>query len=182
MPVEITLGGVTVPVIPQRHAYIQHRIGPAIQAAIDAGEGLSNDKLGEWLGAGAYGVLSALIPTLPALIPEHIFQGYVSADAYAAGQFDEDAVEHLAGCPTIAEIDEAFRTAMQVNGIAKLVELGKGLIDPKLAKALVSQKIAESINSPTSLSPNGESDSTSSGTPPPTWIKSEDSPSPVSPA
>lgn len=185
MPVEVSLGGVTVPVIPQKHAYISHRLGPAIQSAVEGGEGLTGDRIGDWLGAGAYEALSALVPTLPAAIPLHVFQGYPTVEAYEAGDFDEAVSEHLAGCPTIPEIDEAFAVAMRVNGIDKLVELGKAIAGPSglaLLRAQAMASIADSISSPTSPSTTGESDSTSSGTTVPTSTESEDSPSPASPA
>ena len=185
MSVEVTLGGVTVPVIPQRHAYISHRIGPAVQAAIESGEGVSGDTIAQWVAGGAYGVLCALIPTLPGLIPEHVFHGYSTAAAFEADDFDGDAVAHLAGCPTIPEIEEAFTVAMKVNGIDKLVELGKAVAGPeglRLLRAQMLSSVAGSISSPTSPSQSGESDSTSSGTTVPTSTESEGSPTPVSAA
>jgi hypothetical protein len=182
MPVEITLGGVTIQAYAQKHAYISHRLGPAIQAAISSGENLTNEKIGEWISGGAYGALAALIPTLGPLVPEHVFQGYATAEAYAAGDYDEDVAKNLQGCPTIPEIEAAFKAGMTVNGIDRLVELGKGIVDPKLAKAMVNQKIAETISSPISPSPSGASDSTTSTTSPPTSTAIEASLSPVSPA
>jgi hypothetical protein len=184
MPVEVILGGVTIPVIPQKHAYLSHRLGPAIQGAIDSGEGVSGDNIGQWLSGGAYAALSALIPTLPGLIPEYAFQGYSTAAAQEAGEFDPDA-QPPAGCPTIPEIETAFRTAMAVNGIDKLVELGKAVAGPEGLRVLRLQLVSElanSISSPISASPSGESDSTSSGTTAPTSSESLGSPSPVSPA
>jgi hypothetical protein len=184
MPAEVTLGGVTVPVIPQRHAYISHRLGPAIQGAIDGGEGVTGSGIGEWISGGTYAALSALIPTLPALIPEHAFQGYATAAAFEAKDFDPNATPP-AGCPTILEIEEAFKVAMTANGIDKLVELGKAVAGPEGLKMLRLQLVSElasSISSPTSPLPSGGSDSTSSTTTPPISLESSVSPAPVLPA
>ena len=185
MPVEVTLGGVQVPVIPQRHAYLEHRIGPTVQAAIEGGEGIDPKSFLKWIGDDAYEVLAVLIPTLPTLIPQYQFRGYATQAAFDAGDFDEDAVNAIAGCPSLPEIQEAYAVAMRVNGIEKLVELGKAVAGPeglRYLRATMLSGLATSLSSPTSASPSGESDSTSSGTTPPTSTASEASPPSDSPA
>lgn len=178
MPVEVTLGGVAVPVIPQRHGYLEHRIGPTVQAAINGGEGIDASNFLKWIGDSAYEVLSVLIPTLPGLIPEHQFRGYATKAAFDAGDFDEEAANAVTGHPTLPEIAEAYSVAMRVNGIEKLVELGKAVAGPeglRYLRATMLSGLAGSLSSPTSASPSGESDLTSSSTTPPTSTESADS-------
>ena len=178
MSTEITLGGVTVPCPAQRHAYLEHRLGPAISGAIARGEGVGADGILRWLGDGVYDALIALIPALASRMPLWQFRGYGSADAYAAGEYDAE----LDQSPSLPEIKEAITVAMAVNGIDELVKLGKALIDPRMAKAQINAVIAEAIDSSTSPSTSGASASTSSSTSPPTSSASEDSPSLASPA
>jgi hypothetical protein len=173
---DVELGGITVPVVPQKHAYLSHRIGPAVQNVIDSGEGVTADNLLAWIGDGVYDILCALIPSIPSRIPAHVFAGYETAEAQAAGDFNEDKAATLQGCPTILEIKVALTTALHVNGIDELVNLGKGIVDLRLLRAMANQKIAEYLegptettsDSPTLPSTSGEPVSTSSTTDPPT--------------
>jgi hypothetical protein len=178
MDAEVTLGGVTVPVIPQRHAYLARQIGPAIQGVIARGEGLSVDALLDFAGEGVYDLLSALIPTLPKRMPRWQFLGFASADAMAADEYDELLDES----PTLPEIKTAFMVAIRVNGIDELAKLGK-LIDPRLLRSQVTSAIANAYTASPSLPPtNGGSPSTSSGASDQTSTANEDSPSIASPA
>lgn len=180
---EVTLGSVTVPVVPQKHAYLRERLGPAFRAAFDGAENLTVDHVLEWAGDGVYTILCALIPALPSRMPAFVFAGYHSAEAQAAGEYDPALDES----PSIPEIRNAVTLALKVNGIDELMSLGKGLIDPRLFRAILNQKLAEiadsptpSTGSPTSPSLSGESDSTSSSTTHPTSTENSDSPSPAS--
>jgi len=173
---EVTLGGVTVLVVPQKHAYLTHRLGPAITQALQAGEGIAPDKMLEWIGNGVYDALCALIPALGSRMSQWQFMGYGSAEAMASGTYDEAADQS----PSILEIKEAITVGMAVNGIDELVKLGKSLIDPRLAKAQINSVIAEAIDSSTSPSRTGDSPSPSTTTTAPTSTESADSPSPAS--
>lgn len=159
MAEEIQLGSVRVPVLAQKHAYLAHRIGPAIQSAVERGEGLTPDGLMNWAADGAYDLLCALIPTLKSRMPRHVFAGYSSPEAHDAGDYDEAEDES----PSIPEIREAFAVGLRVNGIDELMKLGK-LVDPRLLRAELNSRIARSIDSQTSPSLSGGSDSTSSST------------------
>lgn len=175
--VEITLGGVTVPVYAQRHAYLTNRLGPTVQAIVKRGENLTESDVLAFLGEGVYDALVALIPTVGKRIPRWQFRGFASAEAEAADEYDPEADES----PTVPEIREAFATAIRVNGLDVLKAAGS-VVDPKLLRALISERLAESIASPSSPPPNGGSELTSSTPSSPTSTASEDSPSPASTA
>lgn len=178
MATEVTLGGVTVSVVPQRHAYLKYRLGPTITAALKRGEGVAGAEILDVLDEGVYDILCALIPALSSRLPLWQFLGFGSAEALATGEYDETADQS----PDIPEIEAALKTALQVNGIDRLLELGKAVIDPRLVKAQVNAAIAEAIDSSTSPSPSGASPSPSSTTTAPTSTESEGSPSPASAA
>lgn len=178
MAQEVTLGGVVVEVIPQRHAYLTHRLGPAFMEAFGRGNDITPGALFDWAGEGTYDVLAALIPTLPRAIPKHVFMGLPDEDA----EFDEKVAALLEGCPTIPEIITAFRVAMQVNGINDLVSLGKGMFDPRWLRARIQLALADHFDSPSLPIERGESPSTSSLTTPPNSNESGESPSSVSAA
>jgi hypothetical protein len=157
---EITLGGVTVPVYPQRWAYLANRAGKAVQSALARGDGLSGDSLMQFLGEGAFDVLAGLIPNLE-----------------AAGMTRERFMDEQ-NAPTIPEIRSAFKVACDVNEISDLPGmLGKALgpEGTRFARAsLLEQAFTGSATSP---SPNGGSPSESSTATGPTPVESTDSPS-----
>ena len=178
MPESITLGGVELAVLPQRHAYLSNRLGPAIQHAVERGEGLTSDKLMEFAGDGVYDVLCALIPQLAKRMPRWQFLGYGSQTDLDAGEYVEESDES----PTLPEIREAFVVAARVNCIDELGKLLGKVIDPQLMRAQVNLALANSLASPNSPTLSGGSESTSSGTTSPTSTGSEDSQSLDSPA
>lgn len=171
-PTEVTLGDVTVPVYPQRHAYLANRIGPAITQAISRGEGLTADMFAGQAAEAAYDALSALIPNLAARMPRYQFCGYGSKAAY-----DEDHyVEEDDKSPSLPEIIDAFKVGIRVNGLDEVAKLGK-VLDTRLLKAMLNKAVADTITSTSSPSASGASESMSSGVPTPTSTESEDSPS-----
>lgn len=174
--VEVTLGGVTVQAIPQKHAYLKHRLGPAFKQAFESGQSISVDGFMEWAGDNAYDMLCVLIPTIRSRIPAYTFAGYASAEAQANGDYDETQDQS----PSLPEIIEAFRVGLHVNGIDELMKLGK-LIDGRILRAELNRQIARAITaSPSSPSTSGESVSTTSSTTPPISTESADSPSAAS--
>jgi len=178
MNAEVTLGTVTVPVYPQRIGYLENRIGPAVQAALSRGEGLSASDLMPASKEAAYDLLVALIPTLDKRLSLWQFCAYGSAEAMAAGEYDEALDES----PTLPEILDAFDVGLRVSGITRLGELLGKVVDPRLLKARINLAIADLDTSPNSPSPSGESPSTTSGQPTPTSTESTDSPSLEPPA
>ena len=177
MNVEVTLGEVTVPVYPQRHAYLTRRIAPAIQAAVARGEGVTADSFLDFAGEGVYDLLSALMPNLEKRMPRWQFLGFGSEQAMTDNAYEPDDDTS----PTLPEIREAFVVAIKANGIDELAKLGK-VIDPRLIRAQVNSAIANSIDSQNSPPTNGGSPLTTSGTKAPTSTPSEDSPSDASAA
>jgi hypothetical protein len=177
-PTEITLGPVTVSVVPQRIGYLENRIGPVITGVIARGESLTTEAILPATKEAAYDLLCALIPNLDKRLPKWQFCAYGSAEAMDAGEYDEAVDES----PTLPEIFDAFETALRVSGVTRGAELlGKAGIR-ELAAAQLRLAIVTSVESPSLLSPNGESESTSSGTTPRTSTKKRASRSPVSPA
>ena len=160
MPDTVKLGDHTIPVIPQRHAYLTHRLGPAFVNALSSGSEITAESVLDWAGGGTYDVLCVLIPAVRERIPRHEFLGFKDADALAADLYDENADKS----PDLTEIIAAFRVALKVNGIDELVSLGKGIFDPKLVKAKINLALAEAFDSQNSPLTSGASDSTSSST------------------
>jgi len=100
------IGEHTLPVVPQRHAYLKHKLSPE-----DFTRLMSQDY-----GVESYRVLSILIPELPNQIPVWEWEGYASQEAMDAGEYDEA----LDKSPTTAEIIDAFETAFIVSGAGKM--------------------------------------------------------------
>lgn len=170
-PVEVTLGEHTIPVYAQRHAYLINRLGRFMHELQDSAGGIEAGNLLAYAQERSYELLCALMPNLDKRLPEYEFRGYASRDAMTAGDYDEQ----MDRSPTLPEIRHALTTASEINGFDVLLHL-KALIDPKLVQSWVSAQVAEAIlvSSPSSPSANGGSDSTSSGTRPPTSTQSED--------
>lgn len=169
LPAEVTFGPpeneVTVPVYPQRHAYLTNRLGRTFADFAESGEDMTTENFAAFLGGQAYGVLAALIPALPARMPAHVFNGYPSAEAMEAGDYDESTD----ASPTFPQIVAAFETAWRVNRFDVLGKL-KALVDPTLLQAWIRVQLTERLST-TSASeppPSGESDRTSSGATDPT--------------
>lgn len=167
---EITLGDVTVPVYPQRHAYLSNRLGRTFAAFVESSEELTTENFLLFLGEKTYDVLAALIPALPARMPRHVFAGYGSEAALEAGDYDEAAD----ASPTFPEIVAAFETVWRVNRFDVLGNLGK-IVDPTLLRSLIRVQMTERLStiSASSPPPSGESDPTSSGPSDPTPSPSE---------
>lgn len=100
------IGEHTLPVVPQRHAYLKHKL-----SAEDFTRIMSQDY-----GAESYRVLSILIPELPKQIPLWEWEGYASQEAMDAGDYNEAEDKS----PTTAEIIDAFEKAFFVSGAGKM--------------------------------------------------------------
>lgn len=108
----IDLCGVRLPVVPQRHAYLKHKL-----SAADFESVLSANYARE-----SYRVLSVLIPALPAAIPEWKWEGYSSAEAMEQSNYIEEHDES----PSFDDISRAFEMAIRANGgdrVGKLLGL-----------------------------------------------------------
>ena len=153
-----------LPCYPQRHAYIENRIGKrfgdllAGAAELDGGDA---ETVVRSIGTQAYELLCALIPNLAKRVPEHEFRGYGSRDAYEAGEYDERDDRS----PTFPQIVAAFETAIKVNRFDLFAAL-KQFVDPKLLRAELSLWLTErlSTGSQNSPTPSGESRQSDSGT------------------
>jgi hypothetical protein len=161
---EITLGDHTLPVYAQRHAYLANRLGRFIDELVQRSQDLDANGIVGALQESSYELLCALVPNMEKRIPEYEYRGFSSREAMEAGDYDEQ----LDKSPTLPEIRAAFTIASKVNAFDVLTHL-KGIIDPSLLRGVVNAQIAEAIsqNSPSSLSENGASDLTTSGTTPP---------------
>lgn len=100
------IGEHRLPVVPQRHAYLKHKLN-----AEDFERIMSQDY-----GVESYRVLSVLIPELPKQIPLYEWEGYASEEAMENDEYDES----LDKSPTTAEIIDAFETAFIVSGAGKM--------------------------------------------------------------
>lgn len=177
-------GGVTVPVYPQRHAYITARLGKFLSELGDVGQTVAVDNLLSTASKQSYALLTALIPNLSKRMTEWEFCGYATREAAELGEYDP-ALDKSS--PSIPEIRHAIKVASEVNGLDILTHVKGvfGLVDPTLLRSLVSEQLLNVIDSasttlPSSPSPIGDSPSTSSGTRVPTSTENEVSPSPVS--
>lgn len=165
---EIRLGDATVPVYPQKHAYLSNRLGRVIGQFASTGTDLNATNFVGWLGGNTYDVLAALIPSLASRMPRHVFAGYPSAEAMEKGEYDEAADQS----PTFPEIVAAFEAAVAVNRLDVLGNL-KDLVDPTLLKATLRAEMSKALSgrygsSVSSPQPSGESPPPSTGPTPPT--------------
>jgi len=190
--IEVTLGadpatgegGVTVPVYPQRHAYLTARLGRFVSELGEAGQTLAIDNIASAAGEQAYALLTALIPNLSKRLPEWEFRGFQSREAMG-GEYDP-ALD--VSSPSIPEIRHAIKIAGEVNGLDILSHLKSGLgtlVDPTVLRSIVTGQLLDVMDSASTISPSspsatGDSASTSSGTPPPTPTANGASLSPVS--
>ena len=160
---EVALGDVVVPVYPQRIAYLENRLGKTVREFVEAG-GIDTADFARWLGSRTYSVLAALIPSLPSRMPEHVFRGYPSPEAYAEGSYDPEADRS----PTFPEVVDAFNMAIRVNRFDLLGNL-KSLVDPTVLRRMLNAEMATRYTSSrSSAPPPGASDPSSSTTPDPT--------------
>lgn len=167
---KITLGEHEIPVLPQRHAYIENRVARFAESATDEGVGQlteagSIDSVLRVIGDGVYDLLAAIIPNLSKRIPKYEFRGYASKEAYDARDYDEAQDKS----PTFPEIKAAFKVAIEVNDFDLFAHL-KAIVDPQLLRAELSLWLTEhlSTGSASSPTPSGESPPSDSGTTVPT--------------
>jgi len=157
----VRLGERVFPVVPQKHARLRHHLN-----ADDFGKIMGGDY-----GHQSYRILCVLIPALKDM-PEYEWEGFRTQeawDAYQAGDRDQYQEDNDPS-PTTDEIIAAFETSLNVSGAGRLGKL------VKLITAAGNVAEASGVR-PTPLSsvspgPTGESDSTSSGTTPPTTTPS----------
>jgi hypothetical protein len=175
---EVILGGKSVPVYPQRHAYLSNRLGKFIDLLSGQADDLDSvQAVVGILGDSVYDLLSALIPSLSKRITKYEWAGYGSQEAYDKGEYDE----REDNSPTVPEIIGAFEEAIRVNRFDVFKALGQ-FVDPKALRASLSLWIAEQVSTASPSLPSisdGSTQSTSSGTTVPT---SEDSEQPQSPS
>jgi hypothetical protein len=159
---EITLGlgdgEIAVPVYERSVPYVLNRVGRFLDELQHLGTldtEANVDSLIALLGGQTYGALCALIPNLPARMPEHAFRGYASEAAMAAGDFDEDAAERA---PSMRQIREAFQAAVTVHGL-DFLGLVKQWADPQILRPAINVRVAEWISG-TSLSSPSENGAT----------------------
>jgi hypothetical protein len=171
-PTIVTLGDAEVPVYPQRHAYLQNKVGKWMQSLVDNQGDLNTADALAFLGGNAYEVLSVMIPSLPKRIPRWQWDGYGSAEAAEAGEYDEEQDSS----PTIPQIVEAFNTAVAINRFDVFKAVLK-VVDPTMLRNWINAQMAEWLTSNNSLNSSGTStdaDQTSSGTTAPTSTASAD--------
>lgn len=148
----VRLGDKVVPVVPQRHARLRHRLSPEDFQRI-----MSKDY-----GTESYRVLGILIPELPRLVPEYHWEGFPDQETWERWKngdesaYDENADEWS---PTTMEIVLAFEKALVVSGagrLGKLIELIQ--TGQKMQEAQAQQADGNSTpSSPVSVGESGES-------------------------
>lgn len=181
----ITLGDHEYPVVPQRIGYLHKKLGDAFStlggtdpAVLAEGTGMEILEGGNDLPAGrdeltggTYRLLKVLIP---GLMPEHEFTGFPTQEAFRTGWDAYD--EQTDRSPNAAEIVHAFRVALKVNQLDLVRHIGK-VVPAELLKTLVRQAVGDSISTllQSSLSPSGDSGSTTPSPKTPTSTASEGS-------
>lgn len=155
----VQLGRYVLPVVPQKHARLRHRLSAEDFQKVFSGE-YSHES---------YRVLGVLIPALPEPMPEWEWDGYTSEEAQKNDDYNED----LDPSPTTAQIVEAFEKALTVSGAGRLGKLLE-LISSSQKMMERAQSETPTTDSPGSPGGNGESASQSTGTSPPTSIVSTD--------
>lgn len=150
----IELCGHRMPVVAQKHARLRHHL-----SGDDFQKILSKEYSAE-----SYRVLSILIPALPEVVPEYMWEGFSTKeawDSYTRGNRDA-YVEDEDNSPTPDDIAGAFELALNVNGANRL---GKLLRVINSGATLVGQQTPTSSELP---GENGVSQSTVTGTNPQT--------------
>lgn len=158
----IKIGDKIIPVVPQKHARLRHRLKPGDLQSI-----LSREYSHQ-----SYRVLSILVPLLPETVPEWEWDGFPTEDVWGAYQdgnedaFDEDNIP--ASSPDVDQIVAAFEKALTVNGAGRLGKL-LSLIETG-AKLSVEQRTQEqsTLDLEQSPGPNGASASQTTGASPQT--------------
>lgn len=151
-PLSVTLGEHTYEVFPQRHAYLNHKLGKWFESLQDVSEGASNvEGLHDFLsliGDRAYGLLSVMIPDL---MPEHEFCGYATKEAFEAKDYDE----RYDKSPSYPEVFAAFSTCLTVNKLDELRKLGKA-VDPRIIRAYLTQAVGGFLSQRNSASSSAD--------------------------
>jgi hypothetical protein len=182
--IKVQLGQHSYTVVPQRHAYLQRKLGSAISdlGGVEVSGGAS--ALGA-LPDQAYSILRVFVPDL---MPLHEWNGYASQDAAERDAYNE-ADDNS---PDPAQIVDAFRAAMKVNRIDLLAHLkdlvGPGFLRAKMQEVLggaMAEMLESGIDSGNTPLPPGGSPSANGGTAAPTdqptpTPGTSDGPSPVS--
>lgn len=171
-------------VVPQRHAKVLRRLmgKDGVFASFEefaslAGDDESGTDLDKFLHAIGGKLYDTLLIFIPDLMPRWEFEGYGSE-----GHFERDEyVEELDRSPSSPQIQTAFETIIQVNGL-KWVRKLSAFFDPKLLRAEANSALARfmaeqrsipasgtektngSTTSPSLQPESGESGPTSSGT------------------
>lgn len=141
-PTTVKLGDHTLPVVPQKHARLRHKI-----SADDFRQIMSRDY-----STHAYRVLGILIPELPNQMPEWEWDGYSSEEAWKNGDYQE--LEDKS--PLTSEIVDAFEKALMVSGADRLGKI-VSLIQTSVQVTEQQGNLSQTPASPVSLGSNGES-------------------------
>ena len=181
----VALGEQSYAVIPQKIGRLRSRLGVELrnlETLTQMGEDASFDGL---IGSSlerAHGILEVFIPDL---MPLHEFCGFSTREAYDAQDYHE-ASDHG---PDLTQLRVAFDTCMKVNSLDLLGHL-KNVFGPDLIRAVVQEQVLtrvraalpeamedsspmpSSTSTPSTSGP--ESESTISGTTPPTASASAD--------
>lgn len=156
--VEIQLGEHSYTLVPQRHAYLQHKLGEKLGSLGDVEPIAGAAMLGQLTGQ-VYELLKVFIPNL---MPRWEFEGFGSPGAMEEGKYEEEADRS----PTPDQIITAFEMAMKINRL-DLVKHLKEIVGTDFLVAQMRVMIGEATakaldGSQTSPSPNGESALTTS--------------------
>lgn len=165
-----------IPCYPQRHAYLENRVGKFGDLLVDGLQVDGTPSVSAVLasaGSRAYELLCALIPNLAKRIPEYEFRGFGSREAYEDGDYDEAKDRS----PSFAQIVAAFETAIKVNRFDVFTAL-KAVVDPKAIRVRVSEWILDSDGLLSSPGTSGASPQSDSGTTDRTPAPSEPHPDP----
>lgn len=162
-PVQITLGDRTYGVRAQRIGRLADKLGDRFGQIVDMELGGDGASQLASLGGAAHEILRVFIPEVMPL-PE--FLGYASEADMREGRRPSDPDADRS--PTLPEIEQAFRTAFDVNGFGVLGHL-KALVEPEVLRKMITLQISRTLTSgsggsPSSPQPSGESDQPSSGT------------------
>lgn len=166
-PTTVTLGGEAYVLVPQKHTRVKAGITRLFQSLGESDITTGGGLMGV-VEAKAHEALSIFIPTV---MSEEDFLG--------TGPLGDAKV------PTIPEIRDALSKGMSVNGIPKDFGVLKEFIPTELLKALVHQQVAEAVaqsarrSLPSSPSPSGASDLTTTTPSSPTSSPTDDLDSPT---
>jgi hypothetical protein len=118
------------------------------------------------------------VPYLLQRLPEHTFRGFASQADMEAGEFDERAAM---AAPSMGQIRQAFKVALDANGLDASGLLGKW-VDPTVLRPAITLRVAEwiSTTSPSSPSTSGGTTIEPSGTTSPDSIATAVGASPAS--